>query len=108
MLSYDDVLHRVRKEYPNWLIRISYEFDGCYCFWISEGKEYIEDDYTTLTITINRKTGEKGYITDRELFKMLKTEGEYERFREAQYKSKPVDITQEQFNKIVEDWKELD
>lgn len=102
-MTYDEALDLVRREYPNWLIRTTWIFDGDFYFNATVGDYFCVDDLTVLTIIVNSSNGK---ITElgggyRLLFFMNKDVGYKKRFDVAALNDKPVDLTSKQYEELL-------
>lgn len=104
MLTFEDAIVFVRKEFPDWLISTVYEFDNNYYFSASPGKDFIIGDLASLTIVVNRENGSIETKSAGEMaydFVMKMDDETYKRYDKASSNIKPVDLTKEQFEALV-------
>ena len=104
MITYDEALKTVRKEFPNWLIRMYDVFDDEYYFHISPGNYFSVDDVAILMVIVNMETGKvRKYGTGEFVWAVLMNASvDYrKRWIESPKKCKPVDLTPEQWQEYV-------
>lgn len=57
MVTYEQAIENVRKEFKNWMIRVGFDLPNEYLFTVSPGSTYSIDDTTACYAIVDKNTG---------------------------------------------------
>lgn len=102
MLTFEEAVEKVRKDYPGNLIRTGCETPDEYRFQVSPGKYYAIDDLAVLTVVVDKKTGKTRSEGMYDLSNRYDDIRDLDRIYKMMRKTRrPVDLTKEQWEEYL-------
>lgn len=103
MVTYEQAIENVRKEFKNWMIRVSFDLPDEYLFSVSPGSTYSIEDTTVCYAIVNKRTGSVRSESCMSYNSKIVDIGEVDRISKIMDKTRrPVDLTKKQWDEYVQ------